>query len=116
MSISFAKQQAIKLRNIEREERRRKKVQDRETKLAHAAGMTWGQWKVHQHELGRLEDFKEAIEIAKRDPELRAALLRELGCSCVAERKALPAPKQPARRGRPPAAVRPTGGRAAATS
>jgi hypothetical protein len=91
MSVSFAEQQAIKLRRIEREERRQQKIHDRETKLAHEAGMTWLQWKIRQRDLEKLADFKDAIEIAKRDPELRAALLRELGCNCI-NQKALPAP------------------------
>ena len=92
MSTSFAKQQAIKLRRIERQERRQQKIMDRETKLAHSEGLTWMQWKVRQHDLEKLADLKETIEIAKRDPELRAALLRELGCYCITNQKALPAP------------------------
>jgi hypothetical protein len=94
MSTSFAQQEAIRLRRIERQERQRKKEMDREIKLANAAGMTWLQWRVRQDDLRKLEDFKEAIEIAERDPELRAALLRELGCSCITtNQKALPAPE-----------------------
>jgi hypothetical protein len=94
MSTSFADQQAIKMRRIERQERQRKKEMDREIKTANAAGMTWLQWRVRQDDLRKLEDFKEAIEIAKRNPELRAALLRELGCSCITtNQKSLPAPE-----------------------
>jgi hypothetical protein len=92
LSTSFAKQQAIKLRRIERQERQRKMEMEREMKRARAAGMTWMQWKVRQDDLVRVEDLKEAIEIARHDPELRAALLRELGCQCVTNPKALPAP------------------------
>ena len=92
MSKSFAEQQAIKLRRFERQEQQRKKEMDHETKLAHAAGMTWMQWKVWQSDLARVEDLKDAIEIAKRDHELRAALLRELGCDCI-NQKALPTPE-----------------------
>jgi hypothetical protein len=91
MSVSFAKQQAIKQRWIERQERQREKEKAREIKLANAAGMTWMQWKIHQDNLRKLADFKDAIEIAKNDPKLRAALLRELGCDCMTDQKALPA-------------------------
>jgi hypothetical protein len=94
MSISFAKRQAIKLRGIEREERRQRKIYDRETKLARAAGMTWAQWKRRQRHLEKVAVVKDAIETAKRDPELRAALLRALGCSYVTTKKALPAPPE----------------------
>ena len=91
MSASFAQQEAIKLRRIERQERQRQKEHDRETKLAHAAGMTLMQWWIQRDNLRKVEVVKDAIESAKRDPELRAALLRELGCSCITQ-KALPAP------------------------
>jgi hypothetical protein len=90
MSVSFAQQQAIKLRRIEREEQRREKEKAREIKLVNAAGMTWLQWQIHQDNLRKLADFKDAIKIAKNDPELRAALLRELGCHCMTDQKALP--------------------------
>jgi hypothetical protein len=93
MSVSRAEQQAIKMRRAERQEQQREKEMAREMKLAHAAGMTWMQWKVRQDDLKRLADFKETIEIAKRDPELRVALLRELGCHCIADQKALPVPE-----------------------
>jgi hypothetical protein len=94
MSTSFAQRQAIKLRQIEREERRQREVRDREIKLANAAGMTWLQWKIQQDNLEKLADFKDAIEIAKHNPELRAALLRELGCCCITNQKVLPAPER----------------------
>ena len=49
------------------------------------------QWWVHRDNLKKVETVKEAIEAAKRDPELRAALLRELGCSCITtDQKVLP--------------------------
>jgi hypothetical protein len=44
MSISRAQQQAIEMRRIEREKRRREEIEKRETKAAHAAGMTLMQW------------------------------------------------------------------------
>lgn len=62
-------------------------------KLAHAAGMTWGQWKQQEMHLENVAVVKDVIEIAKRDPELRAALLRELGCACITNQKAIPAPE-----------------------
>jgi hypothetical protein len=48
MGTSFAKQQAIKMRRLERQEQQSKKEMDREIKLANAAGMTWLQWKQQQ--------------------------------------------------------------------
>jgi hypothetical protein len=81
------------MRRIEREKRRREEIEKRETKLAGQAGMTLMQWWIRRDNLKKVEEFKEAIEIAKRDPELRAALLRELGCSCIDGQKSLPAPE-----------------------
>jgi hypothetical protein len=46
-------------------------------------------------QLKKVATVREAIEAAKRDPELRAALLRELGCTCIIDgQKALPAPEE----------------------
>ena len=80
------------MRRIEREKRRREEIEKRQTKLAHAAGLTLMQWWIRRDNLKKLEEFKETIELVKRDPELRAALLRELGCTCIDGLKALPAP------------------------
>jgi hypothetical protein len=94
MSVSRAQQQAIEMRRIERERRRREEIEKRQTKAAHAMGLTLMQWWIRRDNLKKVAEFKEAIAIVKHDPELRAALLRELGCSCIDGQKALPAPER----------------------
>ncbi len=98
MTSAQEKLNAIRLRNLDRSERRRQKQEDREKKLAYAAGLTWFQWKQRQLAEDRREDdveaVKAAIEIAKRNPDLRAAILRELGVEPASGSKALPAPQK----------------------
>jgi hypothetical protein len=64
MSTSRAEQQAIKMRRLEQQERQREKEMARETRAAHAAGMTLMQWWIHQDNLKSVETVKEAIEAA----------------------------------------------------